>query len=421
MELSTMKTIAKIAVPVGIVLAIASLFSVATTTPVSEQVTDVVQAPVKVINQSDNVDKAKANVKHTQDQQTPTHLDAATQNAAINTTDTAQVIDNTKSVVTPQIDKTIDNVKNVTNDAKTAMIEQGSDTQPDAPIGNVTENVTNSDVREDNLQSNPTDAGQMQLASTDSIAASIEQTQAAESAVEKVVNEVKAVDNSVVAEPDAEQLLEFIDGLRGYKNQSFTFDLSNISFKQNKQKNRNKLTVKVLGNTSLVEFTAPARSKGRKILKQAQNMWIRFPGTRNILRVSPAQRLLGETSNGDVTGTNFSEDYSATYEGTQILQGKSVIKLDLTAKHDKATYKRVVFFLDNEGHLPIRSDFYARSGKLAKQAYYTMFKKFNGDLKLHRMKLVDPIIKGSYTWMMFDNYQKETLDAAIFHKDALSR
>ncbi|NQY35808.1 MAG: outer membrane lipoprotein-sorting protein [Alteromonadaceae bacterium] len=223
------------------------------------------------------------------------------------------------------------------------------------------------------------------------------------------------------AEPDAQQLLEFIDGLRGYKGQSFTFEISNISFKKNKKKHSNKLAVKVLSNASLVEFTAPARSKGRKILKQAQNMWIRFPGTRNVLRISPTQRLLGEASNGDVTGTNFSQDYTATYEGTEIIDDKTVLKLNLMARHDKTTYKQVVFFLDNESHLPLRSDFYARSGKLAKQAYYTKFKEFDGELKLHRMKLVDPIIEGSYTWMMFDKYQKQDLNPAIFHKDALSR
>jgi len=223
------------------------------------------------------------------------------------------------------------------------------------------------------------------------------------------------------SEPDAGQLLEFIDSLRGYQDQSFTFDLSNISYKDNEQKHRNKLAVKVLSDASLVEFTAPARSKGRKILKQSQNMWIRFPGTRNVLRISPAQRLLGEASNGDVTGTNFSQDYTASYEGTQMQDDKQVIKLKLVAKHDKTTYKQVMFYLDSENNLPLRSDFYARSGKLAKQAYYTMFKEFDGDLKLHRMKLVDPIVAGSYTWMMFDNYQKQELDAAIFHKDALTR
>ncbi|MCJ8268976.1 MAG: outer membrane lipoprotein-sorting protein [Psychrosphaera sp.] len=234
-------------------------------------------------------------------------------------------------------------------------------------------------------------------------------------------------DTTTDAAPTAEALLSYIDSLRGYQDQSFSFELSNISYKKNKQKHRNKLVVKVLNDASLVEFVAPARSKGRKILKQAQNMWIRFPRTRNVLRVSPAQRLLGETSNGDVTGTNFSEDYTATLEDSETAPDKSetdkkpLLKLLLTAKHDKTTYQKVVFFLDSENHQPVRSDFYARSGKLAKQAYYTEFKEFDGELKLHKMRLVNPIIEGSFTWMMFDNYKKQTLEPAIFHKDALSR
>ena len=233
---------------------------------------------------------------------------------------------------------------------------------------------------------------------------------------------VSQVDETVtITQPDAQQLLEFIDSLRGYGDQSFSFELSNISYKKNQQKNRNKLAVQVLGDSSLVEFVAPARSKGRKILKQSQNMWIRFPGTRNVLRISPAQRLLGEASNGDVTGTNFSQDYTATLEDSEVINDQPTIRLRLTANHNKATYKEVVFFLNSETHLPLRSDFYARSGKLSKQAFYTKFKEFDGELKLHRMRLVNPLVEGSYTWMMFDNYQKQTLDSAVFHKDALSR
>lgn len=229
------------------------------------------------------------------------------------------------------------------------------------------------------------------------------------------------LESTAEPQPNAAELLEFIDNLRGYKGQSFSFDLYNISYKNGKQKHRNQLSVQVLNDTSLVEFLAPARSKGRKILKQAQNMWIRFPSTRNILRISPAQRLLGEASNGDVTGTNFSQDYDASYQGIETIEQKPALKLLLTAKHDKTTYKQVVFFLDSDSHLPLRSDFYARSGKLAKQAYYTKFKRFNGELKLNRMRLVNPLVEGSYTWMMFDNYYKQDINPAVFHKDALAR
>ena len=221
------------------------------------------------------------------------------------------------------------------------------------------------------------------------------------------------------------ELLSYIDSLRGYQGEGFEFTLANISFKKNKQHSRNQLLVKVLDDSALVDFMAPARSKGRKILKQGQNMWLRFPRARNVLRVSAAQRLLGEASNGDITGTNFSIDYQPTdlsaSEITVNEQTLAVNQLSLESKHDKATYQKVVFFLNSETNLPIRGDFYARSGKLAKQAFYTKFKEFNGELKVHRMRLDNPLVEGSYTWMSFDDFEKVELSEAIFHKDALSR
>lgn len=220
---------------------------------------------------------------------------------------------------------------------------------------------------------------------------------------------------------NAQQLLEYIDSLRGYGGLSFSFTLNNISYKQNKQKNHNQLSIQVLDDSSLVEYLTPARQKGRKILKQGSNMWLHLPGTRNILRITPAQRLLGEASNGDVTGTTFSQDYQATLSGIEKLKQQSVYKLELVAKHKKTAYQKVVFYLKVEDHTPVKSDFYSRSGRLLKQAEYREFKMFNGELKLHKMLLSDPIRKGSFTWMMFDNYERREIDPAIFHKDAISR
>ena len=254
----------------------------------------------------------------------------------------------------------------------------------------------------------------------------IEQTKEATAKVEHGLTEAQAESGNEQSSQDkALELLSYIDSLRGYQGEGFEFTLANISFKKNKQHSRNQLLVKVLDDSALVDFMAPARSKGRKILKQGQNMWLRFPRARNVLRVSAAQRLLGEASNGDITGTNFSIDYQPTDLSTSEIivneQTLAVNQLSLESKHDKATYQKVVFFLNSETNLPIRGDFYARSGKLAKQAFYTKFKEFNGELKVHRMRLDNPLVEGSYTWMSFDDFEKVELSEAIFHKDALSR
>ena len=68
---------------------------------------------------------------------------------------------------------------------------------------------------------------------------------------------------------------------------------------------------------------------------------------------------------------------------------------------------------------PIKSEYYARSGKLLKTAQYKAFKEFNGELKVHKMLLSDPLIAGSYTWMLFDNYRSSELPDALFNKEAI--
>lgn len=226
---------------------------------------------------------------------------------------------------------------------------------------------------------------------------------------------------STMATPiPANVLVEKIDSFRGLGTAGFSFEITNISFKNNKKSNSNKLSVAVQDDNSLVKFESPARQRGRVLLKKADDMWLYVPGTRKVIRISPAQRLLGETSNGDVVGSNFSGDYDAAIVTTEQDKQNGHIKLELTANKRKLSYQKVVFWLtDDEKHKPVRSEYFARSGKLLKIAHYKDFKDFGGQLMIHKMLLEDPLIKGSSTWMMFDNYRPTELPLAMFNKEAI--
>lgn len=224
------------------------------------------------------------------------------------------------------------------------------------------------------------------------------------------------------AEPIKPQaLVEKLDSFRGLATSGFSFDIENISFKNNKKHRANKLSVAVQQDNSLVKFESPARQRGRVLLKKDDNMWLYIPGTRRVIRISPAQRLLGETSNGDVVGSNYSGDYDARLITTPEDSHNKQIRLELTAKNKKLSYQKVVFLLtDDKLHKPISSQYFARSGKLLKVAHYKAFKAFNGQLMIHKMLLIDPLIKGSSTWMMFDNYRPTQLPLAMFSKEAIT-
>lgn len=220
----------------------------------------------------------------------------------------------------------------------------------------------------------------------------------------------------------SQALLEKIDSVRGYGDLSFSFDIVNISYQKDAKPLKNELSVKVRNSRSIVKFESPERARGRAMYKDGDNMWLYIPGTRKTIRVSPLQRLIGEASNGDVVGASFSSNYLVVKRYEEKLDDKPMTVLSLEAKSKSAAYQKVKFWLDTKDSVrPVQSEFYSRSGKLLKTAYYKAFKKFGEQDKLHKLLLVDPIKDGHYTWMLFDNYQIEDIPVSFFSKEALKR
>ena len=232
---------------------------------------------------------------------------------------------------------------------------------------------------------------------------------------------LSSTENILLTQTQVDELVVALDDYRGYRDQGFSFSITNISYKKNKDPKKNELSVKVLGNQSLVHFDAPARDKGRAMLKEGKNMWLSIPGTRRVIRIAPSQRLIGETSNSDVVGTNFSEHYQAALQGEETIEGVNYWVLALSSKDTGLAYDHIkVWFSQQSGQRPLKSEFYTRSNKLLKTAYYKGFKEFANKVKVHKLLLVDGLIKDNYTWMKFDDYKLRSLNETEFQKSALT-
>ena len=230
-----------------------------------------------------------------------------------------------------------------------------------------------------------------------------------------------ASSGSLLTQAQVDELLVTLDGYRGYRDQGFTFSITNISYKKDKDPKKNELSVKVLGEQSLVRFDAPARDKGRAMLKEGKNMWLSIPGTRRVIRIAPSQRLIGETSNSDVVGTNFSENYRATLQGEERIEDVNYWVLNLSSKDSGLAYDHIkVWLAQTKERRPLKSEFYTRSNKLLKTAYYKDFKQFGDEVKVHKLLLVDGLMKDNYTWMKFDDYRVRALNETEFQKSALT-
>jgi len=218
-----------------------------------------------------------------------------------------------------------------------------------------------------------------------------------------------------------ESLIDQVDQYRGYPESPFEVTLLVHSKRPNKPVQKYKLAVKVKGEKSIVKFLAPARQKGRAILKEGNNMWFHIPRTRRVIRISPTQRLLGEASNGDVASTNFKNDYTAELVGEETVEKTLSYKLHLKATSRKINYATIDLWIDKSTGKPVKSNHYAISGKLLKVAFYKAFQNTESGEKLHKLLLVNPLRKGQYTWMIYNNYKQVNLPDQLFRKESLNR
>ncbi|MBU2647079.1 outer membrane lipoprotein-sorting protein [bacterium] len=223
------------------------------------------------------------------------------------------------------------------------------------------------------------------------------------------------------ATPSATEIVARADMFRGLGTEPFTFSLTIISHRPEKDPEKNELKVMVKGPRSLVQFMAPNNVKGRAMLFEGRNLWLHIPRTRKIIRLSPAQRLMGESSNGDVASTNFSGDYSPTLIGEETVEDLACYRLTLKAMDPKVTYHTIEYWVAKNSGKPVKSLHYAASGKLLKTAFYKEFTQVDGQEKLQRLLLVNPLFEGRYTWMIYDRYSREDLPDGLFRKETLNR
>ncbi len=160
-----------------------------------------------------------------------------------------------------------------------------------------------------------------------------------------------------------------------------------------------------------------AKNSGRKVLTVGTRMWLIVPGTTNPVPITPNQRLLGGASFGDVAKLRFAEDFTATVrEATETVAGRPCRVLDLTAKDLRASYPKVVLWVDPAEHVARKVLFFLPSGKEAKEALFTKFSQVAGKTIISEMEIRDLLGRESrtITRLQYLDYRRAKLDDAIF-------
>jgi hypothetical protein len=170
---------------------------------------------------------------------------------------------------------------------------------------------------------------------------------------------------------------------------------------------------------SLMKITSPARDKGKKILKNGDNLWMFMPEISRPIRLSAKQSFMGSTfSNEDLASSGWEDNYSAEItdqKGTMIL-------VTLKAKKKDVAYAKIDMWLDDTTKIPAEMTYYGLSGKAIKKMHMSEIKTIAGLTRPTVMKMDDLLEEGSYTQVELQSMEAlETLPDYTFDASQLGR
>ncbi len=129
----------------------------------------------------------------------------------------------------------------------------------------------------------------------------------------------------------------------------------------------------------LIRFLAPADIKGTGFLSRgSDNMWLYLPA------LGKVRRIAGHVSHGNFMGSDFSyRDLSSSglakdFTATVVSYKDGEYELLLKPKPDDASYSMVKLWVKDDTFVPLKMEFYDKSGKLLKILINTEIKNIDG-------------------------------------------
>ena len=222
---------------------------------------------------------------------------------------------------------------------------------------------------------------------------------------------------AVDAAPDAHSILTSSDQARGGGLPGIVWEIKLASRDGDKIDEPQRLVVKASDKSSVAEVFEPVRSKGSKILQVENNMWLTKPGLSKPIPISPRQRMSGQASNGDIAATNYAGDYDAQMVATESVEGEPCHVLDLKAKHKRATYDKIRYWVSVKRGVGVKAEFQSVSGKLLKTAHFEYNSTIEHDGRripfISKMSIRDALIDAE-TVMEFGSVRVKRVAASEF-------
>lgn len=228
--------------------------------------------------------------------------------------------------------------------------------------------------------------------------------------------------------------LEILKQSDKVRNPNTPFSTNVTLVEYNKAKQVDRLVLKVHSKVhpkngqyrTLVKFVQPTKDKGKLMLRNGNELWFYDPAASNSIRLSAQQRLLGQSSNGDVMTANFALDYHVKLIGEKRLKDankktRQTYHLFMKAKNNSVTYASADFWVDKKNYQPVKAKFYSSSKRLMKIVYYRRYQNQLGGMRPTEVLIIDGIDTKKVTRMQLNNYRAITIPEAWFQRSYLPR
>jgi outer membrane lipoprotein-sorting protein len=178
---------------------------------------------------------------------------------------------------------------------------------------------------------------------------------------------------------------------------------------------------------SFTEYLSPPRDKGTKMLKIDKEMWVYSPTTDRTIMIS-GHMLRQSVMGSDLSYEDMMDDrklreiYTPTVVGEELFDGRKCFLLHLQAKVTDAAYEVQKILVDMERMVPLKQEFYAKSGQLLKRVLLTDLKQIQGRWFPMKMNYKDMLKEGEGTdWVITKIEFNKTIPEHIFSKASLKQ
>ncbi|HSH51891.1 MAG TPA: outer membrane lipoprotein-sorting protein [Bacteroidales bacterium] len=178
---------------------------------------------------------------------------------------------------------------------------------------------------------------------------------------------------------------------------------------------------------AFTEYLSPPREQGTKMLKLEDRLWIYSPSTDRTIQIS-GHMLRQSVMGSDMSYEDVMEErelleiYNAEIVGEETINGRKTWVIELNAKVDDATYESRKTWVDQERHIPLKEQLYAKSGQLLKRVELSEVKKFDNRWYPTKMNYKDVLKEGKGTdFIIIDIKFNHEIPEYIFSKASLKK